>query len=330
MRHEGTLPLGRKCAYDHSQCRPTSGQSHGSGFGPQRGHIGQHHSFQYSRRPFPTAPVCSSVCSSSLGNRRSGQSFYRCVRGSTVGAKRDCLLDPPSLTSQYRAHRGRKKNDFIDAENVGRALLANPQLTPLHNAEPQRELQELTRAQRRLSEQLRANRGALQELMAESAVRKIIEQVIAVLLKQLTALEKQIQATIQAVMPSLLKLPGVGPIVAGVLLAETGDPKRFASPHHFASYCGAAPVERGSGQNRRMQINPGGNRRLNWALHIVAMVRLRMDGGRSKRFLEQAQLRGKTKRSALRLLKTYIARELFRVLSTGQLHSLPAEAHPIG
>jgi transposase len=193
---------------------------------------------------------------------------------------------PPSLTSQYRARRGRKKNDVIDAENVGRALLANPQLTPLHNTEQQRELQELTRAQRRLSEQLRANRSALQELTAESAVRNIlIKQVIAVLLKQLAALEKQIQATIHAVMPSLLKLPGVGPIVAGVLLAETGDPRRFASPHHFASYCGAAPVERGSGQNRRMQINPGGNRRLNWALHIVAMVRLRIDGGRSKRFL---------------------------------------------
>jgi transposase len=98
------------------------------------------------------------------------------------------------------------------------------------------------------------------------------------LLNQLAALEKQIRAAIYAVMPSLLELPGVGPIVAGVLLAETGDPKRFASPHHFASYCGAAPVERGSGQNRRMQINPGGNRRLNWAPPIVAMVRLRMDG----------------------------------------------------
>jgi transposase len=45
---------------------------------------------------------------------------------------------PPSLTSRYRARRGRKKNDVIDAENVGRALLANPQLTPLHNAEQQR------------------------------------------------------------------------------------------------------------------------------------------------------------------------------------------------
>jgi transposase len=149
---------------------------------------------------------------------------------------------PPILTSQYRARRGRKKNAVIDAENVGRALLANSQLTPLHNTEQQRELQELTRAQQRLSEQLRANRGALQELTAESAVRNLIEQVIAVLLKQLAALEKQIQATIHAVMPSLLKLPGVDPIVAGVLLAETGDPKRFASPHHFASYCGAAPA----------------------------------------------------------------------------------------
>jgi hypothetical protein len=113
-------------------------------------------------------------------------------------------------------------------------------LTPLHNTEQQRELQELTRAQRRLSEQLSANRVALQELLAESAVRDIMEQVIAVLVKQLAALEKQIRAAIHAVMPSLLQLPGVGPIVAGVLLAETGDPKRFASPHHFASYCGAA------------------------------------------------------------------------------------------
>ena len=141
---------------------------------------------------------------------------------------------PPSLTSQYRSRRGRKKNDVVDAENVGRALLANSQLTPLHNTEQQRELQELTRAQRRLSEQLSANRVALQELLAESAVREILEQVIAVLLKQLAALEKQIRVAIHAVMPSLLQLPGVGPIVAGVLLAETGDPKRFASPHHFA------------------------------------------------------------------------------------------------
>ncbi len=57
----------------------------------------------------------------------------------------------PSLTSQYRTRRGRKKNDIIDAANVARALLANPQLTELKILEQQRTLQELTRTQWRLS-----------------------------------------------------------------------------------------------------------------------------------------------------------------------------------
>ena len=82
-------------------------------------------------------------------------------------------------------------------------------------------------------------------------MREIIQHVITILVRQLAILERQIRTVVNAVMPSLLDLPGVDPIVAGVLLAEAGDPRRFASPHHFASYCGAAPVERGSGQNRR-------------------------------------------------------------------------------
>ena len=225
---------------------------------------------------------------------------------------------PPGLTSQYRARRGRKKNDLVDAENVGRALLANPQLPALQCLEQQRELQELTRTQRRLSEQLKASRGALKELTIQSPVREILRPLIRTLVSQLRKLKEQIQMLVNRLMPSLLEVPGVGPIVAGVLLAETGDPQRFASVDHFASYCGAAPVERGSGQNCRMQVNPGGNRRLNWALHIVAMVRLRVDGGRSKVFLEERRRRGKSKRAALRLLKTYIARELFRILRQAQ------------
>jgi transposase len=210
---------------------------------------------------------------------------------------------PPGLTSQYRARRGRKKNDVVDAENVGRALLANLQLPALHTLDQQRELQELTRAQRRLSEQLKASRSALKELMAQSPVRDILRQVIRVLVNQLRKLKEHIQLSVNRPMPDLLAVPGVGPIIAGVLLAETGDPRRFASTDHFASYCGAAPVERSSGQNRRMQVNPGGNRRLDWAIHIVVMVRLRVDGGHSKAFFEKLRLRGKSKRSALRLLK---------------------------
>jgi transposase len=191
----------------------------------------------------------------------------------------------PSLTSQYRCRRGTKKNDQVDAANVARALLANPQLPALQYSDNQRELQELSRAQRRLSEQLRSNRSALGELSEHSPVRAVLEEVIHTLILQLKELEKQLRNIVRTVMPALLDLAGVGAIVAGTLLAEVGDPQRFPTADHFASYYGAAPVERGSGQNSRMQVNPGGNRRLNWALHMIALVRLRMDGGRSRQFM---------------------------------------------
>jgi transposase len=228
----------------------------------------------------------------------------------------------PNLTSQYRSRRGRKKNDVVDASNVARALLANPQLPVLQSADSQRELQELSRAQRRLSEQLKSNRGALKELTEDSPVRDILKQVITTLVVQLKELQRQLRCAVSRIMPRLLDLPGVGAIMAGTLLAEVGDPQRFPSPDHFASYCGAAPVERGSGQNSRMQINPGGNRRLNWALHVIAIVRLRVDGGRSKQFVERLTSKGKTQRAALRLLKTYIAREIFRIMRQSDASSL--------
>jgi transposase len=243
-----------------------------------------------------------------------GNHFISLFVGQLLSRGESVFSISPSLTSQYRARRGRKKNDIIDAANVARALLANPQLPELKVREQQRALQELSRTQRRLSEQLKATRGAQQELVSQSPVREVLQRIIDTLVSEVKTLEQQIREKVKKIMPRLLEIAGVGPIVAGVLLAETADPKRFATAGHFASYAGAAPVERGSGQNSRMQVNPGGNRRLNWALHIVAMVRLRTDGGRSRAFLDKAKSCGKTQRAALRALKTYIARELFRVM----------------
>jgi hypothetical protein len=44
----------------------------------------------------------------------------------------------------------------------------------------------------------------------------------------------------------------------------------------FASYTGTAPIDVSSGDNNRHRLNPGGNRRLNHALHIAAVVQYRM------------------------------------------------------
>jgi hypothetical protein len=111
--------------------------------------------FPIHRKAFPN---CTSLQCRSLADRwaieGAGNHFIAVFVGQLLERSEIVYSIPPSLTSQYRARRGRKKNDLVDAENVGRALLANPQFKPLHNTEQQRGLQELTRAQRRLSEQL--------------------------------------------------------------------------------------------------------------------------------------------------------------------------------
>ncbi len=127
---------------------------------------------------------------------------------------------------------------------------------------------------------------------------------------------------VKALAPTLLEVLGVGPIVASVILGEVGNIVRFSNEGQFASYCGAAPVERGSGKNSRMQLNHGGNRRLNWALHIVALTRSRCDE-RTRILLAKLKARGKTQRASLRILKTYIARELFRHFKCSTSPGLP-------
>lgn len=218
---------------------------------------------------------------------------------------------PPNLTSQYRARLNRKKNDVVDAQNAARALLANPKLPTFRPGERQREFQDLSRTQRRLSEQLKANKMALNALDVTSPVRPALAQVIVALENQLNVLVKQMKALVKALAPALLEIQGVGPVIASVILGEIGNTGRFVNEGQFANYCGAAPVERGSGKNSRRQLNHGGNRRLNWALHIIALIRLRRDE-RSRSLMARLKARGKTQRASIRILKTYIARELFR------------------
>lgn len=52
---------------------------------------------------------------------------------------------------------------------------------------------------------------------------------------------------------------------------------RFPSRHHFASFTGIAPLEASSGDVVRHRLNRLGNRQLNRALHVAAVVQLAHD-----------------------------------------------------
>jgi transposase len=114
--------------------------------------------------------------------------------------------------------------------------------------------------------------------------------------------------------PELISLPAIGTDHAATLLLTVGDnPERLASEASFASLCGVSPVEASSGKVVRHRLNRGGNRDANRALHLICVVRMRVEE-RTRRYVARRSAEGKSKQEIMRCLKRYVAREVYRVL----------------
>lgn len=123
--------------------------------------------------------------------------------------------------------------------------------------------------------------------------------------------------------PGLRQLCGIGPEIAGALLAAAGDnPERLRSEAAFSMLCGASPIEASSGKTVRHRLNRGGNRQANTALYRIVVVRLRWHQP-TRDYLARRTKEGLSKREIIRCLKRYVAREVFAAL---QAPTVPADA----
>jgi transposase len=93
--------------------------------------------------------------------------------------------------------------------------------------------------------------------------------------QRITAVEARIKTAVAQANTSLVELFGVGSVLAATFLGEVGDIGRFPSKHHFAAHTGTAPLEASSGQVIRHRLSRAGDRKLNHALYMVAMVQVR-------------------------------------------------------
>lgn len=77
--------------------------------------------------------------------------------------------------------------------------------------------------------------------------------------------------------PLLTSIDGIGPGTAARLIAELGDPARFANAAALAAYVGVTPALRQSGKRRpnRAPITPFGNARLRTALWMPTLTAIR-------------------------------------------------------
>jgi len=131
--------------------------------------------------------------------------------------------------------------------------------------------------------------------------------------RDLVAIKTRIADAVAESNTTLLELHGVGPIVAGLVLAHVSDPTRFATRARFAAYNGTAPIEASSGPVVRHRLNPRGNRKLNHAMHLIAVTQIAHDTpGRA--YYDRKIAEGKTKKEALRALKRRISDAVWRQL----------------
>jgi transposase len=131
--------------------------------------------------------------------------------------------------------------------------------------------------------------------------------------KQLTDIDQRITEAVLVSKTSLTDIIGVGSVLAATIIGHAGDVTRFADRGHFASYAGVAPIEASSGDVRRHRLSRRGNRRLNAAIHMVALGQLsHPSSGRD--YYDRKLAEGKTRREAIRALKRQLANVIWRHL----------------
>lgn len=241
-------------------------------------------------------------------------------------------LMPPAYVKPY-VKRG--KNDAADAEAICEAVMRpTMRFVPVKSAEQQanamiykvREL--LVRQRTQLINALRSHLAELGVIAAQGVGK--IDGLIAVvrdrsderlpsaargalleLAGQIEALDARIEPLEREIVSAvrsndtarrLASVPGIGPIIAGALLAMVPDPGGFSSARHFACWLGFAPRQNSSGGKQRLgRISKRGNRYLRSLLILGARNVLRRSSARMSAWLKALRARRPFKVAAVAL-----------------------------
>ena len=148
------------------------------------------------------------------------------------------------------------------------------------------------------------------------AIRSLGRRALA-LEAEAARIEAVLAPLVEVTAPDLVALHGVGVDTAAALLVAAGDnASRLHSEAAWAHLCGVAPVEASSGKITRHRLNRGGDRQANSALWRIVMVRMSSEP-RTRAYVVRRSEEGRSKPEIIRVLKRYVAREVYHYLPRG-------------
>ena len=269
------------------------------------------------------------------------------------------VVDAPSP----KRDRGQDKDDTIDAIKAARAVLAKrvDRLADVRGGELQEALKVLLAARDRMSTESTRSVNALTALLrgvdlgidarrtlTTTQLRQVarwrtrnespaaavaraeavrLATRITQLKAELAANKRQLRQIVTAHAPVLLDSYGVGPVNAAIVLSVWSHPGRIHHEAALAKLGGVCPIKIESGDSTEHRLNRGGDRQLNRALHSIAKTTMERDPD-TQAYVERRTKQGLSKRRIRRCLKRYIARQLFRALTSNSAAQPPAQVMP--
>lgn len=171
----------------------------------------------------------------------------------------------------------------------------------------------LTMAQVRQIKRWRSRQTDSIEIAVIRAQAKEMAEQITAEYQRIEATDAQLQQLVEDLCPGLLEIFGVGPVTAASILCAYSHKGRVRSEAAFAKMAGIAPIPASSGNTVRWRLNRFGDRHLNQAIDTIVRVRI-MHEERTQNYIQRRTQEGKTYREIRRVLRRYVAREIYRSL----------------
>jgi transposase len=214
-----------------------------------------------------------------------------------VAGHRVAVVQPGRIKQYARSQGLRAKTDRIDARLIAQYGRHTEDLVFHQPPSPAlKRLRALVDRRDQLVED-RVREDNRLEACGDSTVRKLLQQSIARLKKQVAALEKQIVAVIAADAGFAAKaavarqVTGIGPATVACLLAHLPE-LGYVNRQEVAALAGLAPYNNDSGPHQGKRSIYGGRQRVRTALHMAALCAKRFDD-QANAFYTNLKQRGK-------------------------------------
>ena len=238
-------------------------------------------------------------------------------------AGRDVRLAQPKKAQLFlKSVQARAKTDRLDAQGLALyGLCCELKPYPL-KSEMHDHLDQLLTARRGLSQSLCALQARQQELPRAAAT---LEPAVVALREQMEAADREIARLTRsaqagpglAVVKELMKVPGIGPVVAATVASRLSA-RSFSHSDQFVAYCGLDVRVRQSGKKHgQLGLSKQGEAELRRLLFLAAQASLRAKNSPFREQYERERAKGLSSTAALCAVARKMARLCWSIVTHG-------------